>query len=199
MHAIHGCRTPGLDGRQTRGLDPQPAQAAAHGHAAGPSWVTHITYIRAWQGWPYRAVVLDLFSREVVGWATEPTIHRELLLYAVVAAVRQRGPRGTLLHADQTIQYGSDTSRRFCRADQPEPSMSREDNCWDNAAAESFFSSFKKERIQRRIYPSREVAIADISAYIEDSCNRGRRHRHPGGVSPEQFGAARRLTARRVH
>ena len=71
-------------------------------------WVTDITYIRTWQGWLYLAVVLDLFSRKIVGWDTSPTIHREVVLNAVLMAVRQRRPRGTLIHSDQGTQYGSD-------------------------------------------------------------------------------------------
>lgn len=163
------------------------------------AWATDITYIRTWQGWLYLAVVLDLFSRKVVGWATGPTIHRELVLDAVAAAVRQRRPRGTLIHSDQGVQYGSDAWRRFCRANRLEPSMSRKGNCWDNAVAESFFSSLKKERIKKHIYPSRELALADISAYIEDFYNRSRRHSHLGGVSPVQFEAAHRPKRRGVH
>ena len=163
------------------------------------AWATDITYIRTWQGWLYLAVVLDLFSRKVVGWAAGPTIHRELVLNAVVAAVRQRRPRGTLIHSDQGVQYGSDAWRRFCRANHLEPSMSRKGNCWDNAVAESFFSSLKKERIKKHIYPSRELALADISAYIEDFYNRTRRHSHLGGVSPEQFEAAHKPKRRGVH
>lgn len=163
------------------------------------AWASDITYIRTWQGWLYLAVVLDLFSRKVVGWATAPTIHRELVLDAVAAAVRQRRPRGTLIHSDQGVQYGSDAWRRFCRANHLEPSMSRKENCWDNAVAESFFSSLKKERIKKHIYPSRELALADISTYIEDFYNRSRRHSHLGGISPEQFEAAHKPKRRGVH
>jgi putative transposase len=111
------------------------------------AWVTDITYIRTWQGWLYLAVVIDLFSRKVVGWSAGPSIHRELVLNAVWTAVRRRRPRGTLIHSDQGTQYGSDAWRRFCRANHLEPSMSRKGNCWDNAVAESFFSSLTKERI----------------------------------------------------
>ena len=104
-------------------------------------------YIRTWQGWLYLAVVLDLFSRKVVGWATAPTMHRELVLNAVLIAIRRRRPRGTLIHSDQGTQFGSDAWRRFCHSNRLEPSMSRKGNCWDNAVVESFFSSLKKERV----------------------------------------------------
>jgi transposase InsO family protein len=125
--------------------------------------VTDITYIRTWQGWLYLAVVMDLFSRLIVGWAAQPTIHRELVLNAVLMAVRRRRPRGTLIHSDQGTQFGSDAWRRFCRSNRLEPSMSRKGNCWDNAVAESFFGSLKKERIKKQIYKNREFAIADVA------------------------------------
>lgn len=163
------------------------------------AWATDITYVRTWQGWLYLAVVLDLFSRKVVGWATGPTIHRELVLDAVAAAVRHRRPRGTLIHSGQGVQYGSDAWRRFCRTNHLEPSMSRKGNCWDNAVAESFFSSLKKERIKTHIYPSRELALADIATYLEDFYNRSRRHSYLGGISPEQFEAAHKPKRRGVH
>lgn len=93
--------------------------------------MTDITYIRTWQGWLYLAVVMDLFSRTIVGWSPGPTIDRELALDAGLMAVRRRRPRGTVIHSDQGSQYGSDAWRRFCRANHLEPSMSRKGNCWD--------------------------------------------------------------------
>jgi putative transposase len=163
------------------------------------AWVTDITYIRTWQGWLYLAVVMDLFSRLIVGWAVAPTIHRELVLNAVLAAVRRRRPRGTLIHSDQGTQFGSDAWRRFCRSNWLEPSMSRKGNCWDNAVAESFFSSLKKERIKKHIYKNRELATKDVADYIDAFYNRTRRHGHLGGLSPEQFEAAQKKAKRRLH
>jgi putative transposase len=154
------------------------------------AWVTDITYIRTWQGWLYLAVVMDLFSRKIVGWSAGPTIHRELVLDALLMAVRRRRPRGTLIHSDQGTQFGCDAWRRFCRSHRLEPSMSRKGNCWDNAVAESFFSSIKKERIKKQIYKNRELALHDVADYIDRFYNRTRRHSHLGGVSPEQFEAA---------
>jgi putative transposase len=162
------------------------------------AWATDITYIRTWQGWLYLAVVIDLFSRKVVGWAAGPTIHRELVLNALASAVKQRRPRGTIIHSDQGVHFGSDAWRRFCRANHLEPSMSRKGNCWDNAVVESFFSSLKKERIKKRIYPSRDVALADIADYIDSFYNRTRRHSHLGGVSPEEFEATHKRGRRRA-
>ena len=155
-------------------------------------WVTDITYIRTWEGWLYLAIVMDLFSRRIVGWATRSTIHRELVLDAVMMAVKERCPQETIIHSDQGSQYGSDDWRRFCRSNNLEPSMSRRGNCWDNAVAESFFSSLKKERIKKRIYKNRNLATADVSDYIESFYNHVRRHQHLGGVSPQEFEAAAR-------
>jgi putative transposase len=143
-------------------------------------WVTDITYVRTWEGWLYVAIVLDLFSRKVIGWAARQTIHRDLVLDAILMAVLQRSQNRTIVHTDQGTQYGSDD----------EPSMSRRGNCWDNAVAESFFSSLKKERIKKKIYKNRQLAIEDISDYIDSFYNRTRRHQHLGGVSPDEFEAA---------
>jgi putative transposase len=142
---------------------------------------------------------MDLFSRLIVGWAAQSTIHRELVLNAVLMAVRRRRPRGTLIHSDQGTQFGSDAWRRFCRANHLEPSMSRMGNCWDNAVAESFFSSLKKERIKKQIYKNRALAIAEVADYIDTFYNQTRRHSHLGGLSPEQFEAAHKTRRRRLH
>ncbi len=151
-------------------------------------WVTDITYIRTWQGWLYLAVVLDLHSRAGVGWSMKPTIAKELVLDALMMAVWRRKPmQEVIVHSDQGSQYGSDDWKRFCDANKLLPSMSRRGNCWDNAVAESFFSSLKKERIRKRIYKTRDLARADVFDYIEAFYNRTRRHSHLGGVSPEAF------------
>lgn len=151
-------------------------------------WVTDITYIRTWQGWLYLAAVMDLYARNIVGWSMKPTLARELVLDAIVMAVWRRKPQQrVLVHSDQGSQYGSDDWLRFCQANNLEPSMSRRGNCWDNAVAESFFSSLKKERVKKRIYKTRDLAKADVFDYIEVFYNRTRRHSHLGGVSPEAF------------
>jgi len=155
------------------------------------AWVTDITYILTWQGWLYLAVVVDLYSRRVVGWSMKPTLARGLVLDALLMAVWRRRPQQkVLVHSDQGSQYSSGDWLRFCQQHHLEPSMSRRGNCWDNAVAESFFSSLKKERIKKRIYKTRELARADVFDYIEVFYNRNRRHSHLGGVSPEAFEAA---------
>jgi putative transposase len=110
------------------------------------------------------------------------------VLDAVLMAVRRRRPRRTLVHSDQGTQFGCDAWRRFCRSNRLEPSMSRKGNGWDNAVAESFFGTLKKER--KQIYKNRELAAADVADYIVAFYNRSRRHGHLGGVSPERFEAA---------
>jgi putative transposase len=152
-------------------------------------WVSDITYIRTWEGWLYLAIVMDLFSRKIVGWATRSTIHRDLVLDAIMMAVKERHPRETIIHSDQGSQYGSDDWRRFCLNNNLQPSMSRRGNCWDNAVAEPFFGSLKKERVKKHIYKNRDLATDDVSDYIETFYNRERRHQHLGGVSPQEFEA----------
>ena len=118
----------------------------------------------------------------------KPSLSRELALDALLMAVWRRKPKNSVIvHSDQGSQYGSDDWRRFCLANNLEPSMSRRGNCWDNAVAESFFSSLKKERIRKRIYKTRELARADIFDYIEVFYNRMRRHSYLGQVSPGAF------------
>ena len=133
-------------------------------------------------------MVIDLFSRKVVGWSMKPTLSRELALDALLMALLRRKPAGrVLVHSDQGSQYGSDDWRRFCLSHNLEPSISRRGNCRDNAVAESFFSSLKKERIRKRIDKTRDLAKSDVFDYIEAFYNRIRRHTHLGGISPEAF------------
>ena len=118
----------------------------------------------------------------------KPTIAKELVLDALMMALWRRKPKQeVIVHPDQGSQYGSDDWKRFCDANKLLPSMSRRGNCWDNAVAESFFSSLKKERIRKRIYKTRDLARADIFDYIEAFYNRTRSHSYLGGVSPEAF------------
>jgi putative transposase len=198
LRALHGYRTRRWEVGKPAVLTPNLLKRQFDPTQPDVAWATDITYIRTWQGWLYLAVVIDLFSRKVVGWAAGPTIHRDLVLNALATAVKQRRPRGTIIHSDQGVQYGSDAWRRFCRSNRLEPSMSRKGNCWDNAVAEAFFSSLKKERIKKRIYPTRDAALADIAEYIDQFYNPTRRHSHLAGVSPDQFEAAHRRRRRRA-
>jgi putative transposase len=200
LRALHGYRMRRWSVGQPSVLIPNLLKRQFTATQPNRAWVTDITFIRTWQGWLYLAVVMDLFSRRIVGWAGGPTLHGELVLKAVLMAVRRRRRRhGTLIHSDQGTQYGSDAWRRFCRSNHLEPSMSRKGNCWDNAVAESFFSSLKKERIKKQIYKNRALATADVADYIDSFYNRTRRHSHLGGLSPEQFEAAHERHRRGVH
>ncbi|MDU4155291.1 MULTISPECIES: IS3 family transposase [Enterobacterales] len=188
IKAVRGYKAPRRIAGRPSVVAPNRVQRQFTAVRANQVWVTDITYIRTWQGWLYLAVVIDLFARNVVGWSMKPTLSRELALDALMMAVWRRKPDGeVIVHSDQGSQYGSDDWQRFCRANNLAPSMSRRGNCWDNAVAESFFSSLKKERIRKRIYKTRDLARADIFDYIEVFYNRARRHSHLGGVSPEAF------------
>ena len=151
-------------------------------------WVTDITYIRTYEGWLFLAGVMDLYSRQIVGWATAPTMTSDLVLQALVAAAWRRKPGpGVLVHSDQGCQFTSSDWQSFLKAHRMVPSMSRRGNCHDNAVAESFFSVLKKERIKRRIYPTRAMAASDVFDYIEMFYNPIRRHGSAGGLSPVEF------------
>ncbi|WP_273889724.1 IS3 family transposase [Serratia marcescens] len=188
IKAVRGYKAPRRIAGRPSVVAPNRVQRQFTVVRANQVWVTDIPYIRTWQGWLYLAVVIDLFARNVVGWSMKPTLSRELALDALMMAVWRRKPDSeVIVHSDQGCQYGSDDWQRFCRANNLAPSMSRRGNCWDNAVAESFFSSLKKERIRKRIYKTRDLARADIFDYIEVFYNRARRHSHLGGVSPEAF------------
>ena len=154
-------------------------------------WVTDITYIRTYQGWLYLAVVIDLFSRNVIGWSMKDNMAKEIVMDALLMAVWRRKPSSeVIIHSDQGSQYGSDDWHRFLHEHHIKASMSRRGNCWDNAVAESFFSSLKKERIRKTIYSTRDEARADIFNYIEMLYNKIRRHSHLNYMSPVDFEAA---------
>lgn len=151
-------------------------------------WVTDITYIRTYEGWLFLAVVIDLFSRQVVGWSMQPKMHADLVLKALLMAVWRRKPKHkVLVHSDQGSQYTSDDWQKFLTAHNLEPSMSRRGNCYDNAVAESFFQLLKRERIKRRTYKDREEARRDIFDYIEMFYNPVRRHGYAGNLSPVEY------------
>jgi len=156
--------------------------------APNQAWVTDITYIRTHQGWLYLAVIVDLFSRQVIGWSMKDNQSREIILDAFMMAYWRRRPTSeVMIHSDQGSQYGSDDWYRFLRDHNMKASMSRRGNCWDNAVAESFFSSLKKERVRKIIYKTRDEARSEIFDYIEVFYNRKRRHSHLGQMSPIDY------------
>jgi len=182
-------------GRRPRPLNGPAGSVASNVLARGfkvsepnRAWVTDITYIRTYDGFLYLAVVLDLFSRQIVGWATRPTQHTDLVLQALLAAVWRRKPGpGLLLHSDQGTQFTSEDWQSFLREHDIVCSMSRRGNCHDNAAMESFFQLLKRERIKRRIYSNHDEARADVFQYIQMFYNPKRRHSSNNGLSPIEF------------
>ena len=151
-------------------------------------WVTDITYIRTYEGWLYLAVVLDLFSRQVVGWSMSSRIDRELAMNALLMAVWRRQPKNTVMvHSDQGSQFSSYDWRDFLDAHNLQQSMSRRGNCHDNAVAESFFQLIKRERIRRKTYATRAEAREDVFDYIEMFYNPKRRHGFNKNLSPVNF------------
>ena len=151
-------------------------------------WVTDITHIRTHQGWLYLAVVIDLYSRKVVGWSMHSRIKKELVLNALLMAVWRRKP-GSLVtvHSDQGSQYTSHDWQAFLDANNLQASMSRRGNCHDNAVAESFFQLLKRERIKRHIYSTRDDARGDVIDYIEMFYNSRRRHGFNEMLSPVEY------------
>lgn len=154
------------------------------------AWVTDITYIRTHEGWLYLAVVLDLFSRRVIGWSMHSRITKELALDALLMAVWRRNPQNAVtVHSDQGSQYTSHEWQAFLKEHGLEGSMSRRGNCHDNAVAESFFQLLKRERIRRHIYSTREAARSDVFNYIEMFYNTRRRHGFNNQLSPVEYEA----------
>jgi putative transposase len=151
-------------------------------------WVTDITYIRTYEGWLYLAVVLDLFSRQVIGWSMKPQMTSDLAIDALLMAVWRRKPRQeVIIHSDQGSQFSSSDWQSFLKANNLIGSMSRRGNCYDNAVAESFFQLLKRERIKRKIYSTRQDARGDVFDYIEMFYNPKRRHGINNQLSPVEF------------
>ncbi|WP_404464376.1 IS3 family transposase [Vreelandella aquamarina] len=156
--------------------------------APNVAWVTDITYIRTYEGWLYLAVVIDLFSRQVVGWSMKSRMTTELVLDALLSAVWRRKPQGAVMvHSDQGSQFSSGDWQSFLKANHLVGSMSRRGNCHDNAVAESFFQLLKRERIKRQIYSTREAARLDVFNYIEMFYNPKRRHGTSDNLSPVEY------------
>jgi putative transposase len=157
----------------------------------GPNriWATDITYIPTKKGWFYLAVVLDLFSRKVVGWSMQPYLDRRLVLAALFMAIDARRPApGTLLHhSDRGVQYACDDYRQALADAEIAVSMSRKGDCWDNAVVESFFSTLKQELVYRTTFADHDEARAALFLYIESFYNRRRLHSSLGYLSPVEY------------
>jgi putative transposase len=152
------------------------------------SWVADITYIPTREGWLYLAVVEDLYSRKVVGWSMAATMESRLVVDALEMAVQRRLPgEGLVAHSDRGSQYASDHYQRLLGKHGIECSMSGVGQCWDNAPAESFFASLKKELVHHEDYQTREEARASIFEYIEVFYNNQRLHSSLGYVTPAAY------------
>lgn len=152
------------------------------------AWVSDITYIRTGSGWLYLAIVLDLFSRKVVGWAMAPNMPAELVCAALRMAIQQRGPApGLMVHSDRGSQYASEQYQALLAEQGFVCSMSRKGNCWDNAVAERFFLNLKMERVWQRDYANHAEAKTDVTAYIVGFYNSERLHSVLGNLPPTVF------------
>ena len=151
-------------------------------------WVTDITYIRTHEGWSYLAVVIDLFSRRVVGWSLQSRMTTDLALQALLAAVWRRQPKTkVMVHSDQGSQFTGGEWQSFLAKHNLTASMSRRGNCHDNAVAESFFQLLKREQIRRRTYLTRDAARREVFEYIEMFYNPTRKHTNNGMLSPVDY------------
>jgi transposase InsO family protein len=152
------------------------------------AWVSDTTFIRTRQGWLYLAVILDLFSRQVIGWAMSDRNNTKLVADALMMAVWRRGSvKDVILHSDQGSTYASGEYRRLLEEHGIQCSMSRKGECYDNAVAESFFGTLKTEHVDDEDYRTREQAKQSIFEYIEIFYNRQRRHSYLGYVSPAEY------------
>jgi len=194
-------RAAGLKARSKRrrlpsdeGVRPEHAIAAnvldRQFEATAPNqrWVADFTYIWTDEGWLYFAVVMDLFSRRIVGWSMSSEMTAQLVTDALVMAIWRRGkPQELLHHSDQGSQYTSEQFQRLLAEQRITCSMSRQGDVWDNAAMESFFSSLKTERVNGKVYSTRNQARADVFDYVERFYNARRRHSTIGFVSPVEY------------
>ena len=156
--------------------------------APNTKWTCDITYVHTHAGWLYLAVVLDLFSRRVVGWAMADTMERSLVIEAWQMALTWRKPApGLLCHSDRGSQYASGDYQEALKKTGAICSMSRKGNCWDNAPTESFFASLKRELVYRTTFTTRTQARAALFEWIAVWYNRKRQHSTLGYVSPEEF------------
>ena len=150
-------------------------------------WLADITYVPTAEGWLYLAVVLDLFTRKIVGWAMRDHMRAELTIAALTMAIqRQKPPPGLIHHSDRGSQYAATDYRKVLDGAGMIQSMSRKGNCWDNAPMESCFGTIKTELVHHACYPTREAARHDLFAYIEGYYNRQRLHSALGYITPEQ-------------
>ncbi|MBO3721959.1 IS3 family transposase [Klebsiella pneumoniae] len=183
-----GYRSPRARKGEASIVSPNRLQRQFNPDAPDERWVTGITYIRTHEGWLYLAVVVDLFSRKIIGWSMQSRMTKDIVLNALLMAVWRRNPeKQVLVHSDQGSQYTSHEWQSFLKSHGLEGSMSRRGNCHDNAVAESFFQLLKRERIKKKLYGTREEARSDIFDYIEMFYNSKRRHGSSDQMSPTEY------------
>ncbi|HCJ7750349.1 TPA: IS3 family transposase [Citrobacter freundii] len=183
-----GYRSPRAHKGEVSIVSPNRLQRQFNPDAPDERWVTDITYIRTHEGWLYLAVVVDLFSRKIIGWSMQSRMTKDIVLNALLMAIWRRNPlKQVMVHSDQGSQYTSHEWQSFLKSHGLEGSMSRRGNCHDNAVAESFFQLLKRERIKKKIYGTREEARSDIFDYIEMFYNSKRRHGSSNQMSPTEY------------
>lgn len=188
LKAQVGYRKPRHRGGAAHIVTPNKLNRVFNTEHPNQAWVTDVTYIKTHEGWLYLAVVVDLFSRRVIGWSMQQRMTKELVLDALLMAVWRRKPKHrVVVHSDQGSQYTSHDWSSFLKSNNLEGSMSRRGNCHDNAVAESFFQLLKRERIKRKVYSNRAEARRDVFDYIEMFYNVKRRHSSNEQLSPVEY------------
>jgi putative transposase len=151
-------------------------------------WVSDITYIDTCEGWLYLCVIIDLFSRKVIGWCLSKSLSSDIVINSIkMACLNRNYPKNVIFHSDRGVQYTSDDFQKILKENDFNCSMSRKGNCWDNACAESFFRSLKVEEVNHYKYLTRDQARVSIFEYIEVFYNRKRIHSTLGYLTPEEY------------
>lgn len=177
----HGAPVPDLLGQDFTASKPNQA------------WCGDITYVKTWEGWAYVATVMDLYSRAIIGWAIADHMRTDLIIDALDMAIRRRRrPRGVIFHSDRGSQYTSDTFAAFCEKHTVRRSMGRTGVCYDNAAAESFFATYKKELIHTQPWTNVTTLRKETLLWIEGYYNRQRRHSTLGYLTPDEYESGKR-------
>lgn len=196
-------KTSGWQGRHRKAFRPRTTQSNHTGpiapnrlgqieavRALNTVWQADITYVKTEEGWVYLAMVIDAYSRRIIGWAFSASLHTEFVVDALLMAVRKRGANlahQLVFHSDRGVQYTSERFRSQLAKHTILTSMSRKGNCYDNAKAEAFFSTLKLELVYRTCFQSRAQARAAIFEWIEAFYNLRRRHTSIGGICPVDF------------
>jgi transposase InsO family protein len=178
------------DSAHDQPIAPNRLSRQFHQSLANRAWVSDISYVPTQEGWLFVSVMLDLFSRRVIGWSMGDSLAAELVLDTLAMALERRSPAaGLMIHSDRGIQYASAAYRQTLQSHHLIASMSRRGNCYDNAVMESFYKTLKTELVNHEHYQTRQEARQSIFEYLEVFYNRQRRHSALGYLSPEAFEA----------